>query len=91
MLNTYWSKYGATIRSKDGDYYAVRLAANQRINTIEQIYHMNKATNFDEFYEALSMEAHPRYNVIYADKEDNIMYLNNFPINLDKQNRLIHP
>ena len=32
---------------------------------------------FDEFYEALSMEAHPRYNVIYADKEGNIMYLNN--------------
>lgn len=74
---TYWSKYGATIRSKDGDYYAVRLAANQRINTIEQIYRMNKASNFDEFYEALSMEAHPRYNVIYADKEGNIMYLNN--------------
>lgn len=73
----YWSKYGATVKSKDGDFYAVRLAANQRINTIEEIYHMNKAKNFDEFYEALSMEAHPRYNVIYADREGNIMYLNN--------------
>lgn len=73
----YWSKYGATVKSKDGNFYAVRLAANQRINTIEEIYRMNKAKNFDEFYEALSMEAHPRYNVIYADKEGNIMYLNN--------------
>ncbi len=74
---TYWSKHGATIKSKDGEFYSVRLGANQRINTIEQIYRMNKASNFDEFYEALSMEAHPRYNVIYADKEGNIMYLNN--------------
>jgi len=74
---TYWSKHGATIKSKDGDFYSVRLAANQKINTIEEIYRMNKAKNFDEFYEALSMEAHPRYNVIYADREGNIMYLNN--------------
>lgn len=73
----YWSKYGATVRSKDGNFYAVRLAANQRINTIEEIYRMNKAKNFDEFYDALSMEAHPRYNVVYADREGNIMYLNN--------------
>lgn len=74
---TYWSKHGATIKSKDGDFYSVRLGANQHVNTIEQIYRMNKASNFDEFYEALSMEAHPRYNVIYADKEGNVMYLNN--------------
>lgn len=73
----YWSKYGATIKSKDGDFYSVRLAANQKINTIEQIYRMNKSRNFDEFYEALKMEAHPRYNIVYADRDGNIMYLNN--------------
>ena len=74
---TYWSKHGATIKSKDGNFYSVRLAANQKINTVEQIYRMNKAQNFDEFYGALKMEAHPRYNIVYADKEGNIMYLNN--------------
>ena len=74
---TYWSKHGATIKSKDGDFYSVRLGANQHVNAVEQIYRMNKASNFDEFYEALSMEAHPRYNVIYADKDGNVMYLNN--------------
>lgn len=74
---TYWSKYGATIKSKDGDYYSVRMAANQKVNTIEQMFRMNKASNFEEFYDALSMEAYPRYNVVYADKEGNIMYLNN--------------
>ncbi len=74
---TYWSKQGATIRSKDGEFFAVRMAANQKVNTIEQMYRMNKASNFDEFYAALSMEAYPRYNVIYGDREGNIMYLNN--------------
>jgi acyl-homoserine-lactone acylase len=74
---TYWSKHGAAIKSKDGEFFAVRMAANQKVNTIEQMFRMNKASNFDEFYEALRMEAYPRYNVVYADKEGNIMYLNN--------------
>lgn len=74
---TYWSKYGATIRSKDGEYFAVRMGATQHINTLEQMLRMNKARNLDEFYEALRMEAYPRYNIIYGDKAGNIMYLNN--------------
>ncbi len=74
---TYWSDYGATVRSKDGEFFAIRMGANQKVNTIEQMFRMNKASNFDEFYAALSMDAYPRYNVIYADKQGNIMYLNN--------------
>lgn len=74
---TYWTKYGATLRSKDGEFYAIRLGANERVNTLEQMFRMNKARNFDEFYDALSMDAYPRYNVVYADREGNIMYLNN--------------
>jgi len=74
---TYWSKYGATVKSKDGEFFSIRMAANQTINTIEQMYRMNKAANFDEFYSALCMEAYPRYNIVYADREGNIMYLNN--------------
>jgi len=74
---TYWSEYGATIRSKDGEFFSVRMGANQHVNTLEQMLRMNKARNLDEFYEALSMEAYPRYNIIYGDREGNIMYLNN--------------
>ncbi|MCF8258381.1 MAG: penicillin acylase family protein [Flavobacteriales bacterium] len=74
---TYWTEHGAALRSKDGEFFAIRMGANQRVNTIEQMYRMNKASNFDEFYSALSMDTYPRYNVIYADKEGNIMYLNN--------------
>lgn len=74
---TYWTEHGAALRSRDGEVYAVRMGANQRIHTIEQMYRMNRATSLDEFYTALSMDAYPRYNVIYADREGNIMYLNN--------------
>ncbi len=74
---TYWTEHGAALRSKDGSTYALRMGANQRVNTIEQMYRMNKATDLDEFYGALSMDAYPRYNIIYADKQGNIMYMNN--------------
>jgi acyl-homoserine-lactone acylase len=74
---TYWSAYGATLRSKDGELFSVRMGANQHVNTLEQMLRMNKARSLDEFREALSMEAYPRYNIIYGDREGNIMYLNN--------------
>ena len=38
---------------------------------------MNKAKNFDEFYEILEMNQIPGYNIGYADKDDNIFYISN--------------
>lgn len=74
---TYWSKFGATLKSPNGNYYAVKFAANEKIRAGEQWYRMDKAKNFDEFYEALQMESISMFNIIYADKDDNVMYLNN--------------
>lgn len=74
---TYWSKLGATLKSPDGHYYAVKFAANERVAVGEQWYRMDKANNFDEFYSALQMESISMFNIIYADKDDNILYLNN--------------
>ena len=74
---TYWSEYGATLESPDGNFYAVKLPANEKVRVGEQWYRMDKAKNFDEFYAAMQMESISMFNVIYADKEDNIMYLNN--------------
>ncbi|MCB9186125.1 MAG: penicillin acylase family protein [Flavobacteriales bacterium] len=74
---TYWSKYGATLESPNGNFYAVKLPANERVRVGEQWYRMDKASNFEEFYAAMQMESISMFNVIYADKEDNIMYLNN--------------
>lgn len=72
----YKSKHGIVIKNKDG-YYALRFSANQRIAAAEQWYKMNKASNFEEFQEALKMQQIPCFNVVYADKEDNIYNLGN--------------
>lgn len=73
---TYWSKHGFVLKSKKGDFYAIRFTGNEVINAPEQWYRMNKAKNFEEFKEAMNMIAIPRFNTVYADKEDNIYYVN---------------
>ncbi len=75
-MMTYWSKYGTTIKSKNKAYYSVKLPANEDSRSPEQIYRMNKARNFTEFNAAIHMHATPRYNIIYADRFDTIMYCN---------------
>ena len=38
---------------------------------------MSKASNFEEFENALGLVGIPRFNIVYADKEDNIFYMSN--------------
>ena len=38
---------------------------------------MNKAKNFDEFEDALKLLGIPRFNIVYADRDDNIFYMSN--------------
>ena len=70
----YWSRYGATIKNAKG-FYSIRLTANQDIRAIEQWWRMNKAKNFTEFYNALSMQGLSMFNIIYADRYDTIFYM----------------
>jgi acyl-homoserine-lactone acylase len=44
---------------------------------LEEWYRMNKARNFTEFYQALSMTSLPMFNIIYADRYDTIFYISN--------------
>ncbi|MEO6730098.1 MAG: penicillin acylase family protein [Ferruginibacter sp.] len=74
--NVYWSKYGATVKSKQG-VFALRLPANMDCKAMEQWYRMNKAKNFTEFYNALAMTSLPMFNIVYADKYDTIFYISN--------------
>jgi len=69
----YESVYGPVLEH-EGKYFAVRFPSAFDIRAAEQWYRMNKATNFAEFTDALKMMAFPGLNVIYADKENNIMY-----------------
>jgi acyl-homoserine-lactone acylase len=74
----YWSVYGATLASKSKkDFYSVRTSANMSCGFAEQYYYMDKATNFDEFYKALQLQGFPMFNIVYADKEGNIFFIDN--------------
>jgi acyl-homoserine-lactone acylase len=75
---TYWSVYGATLASKSGkDFYSIRTSANMSSSFGEQYYFMNKAKNYEEFYKALQIQGFPLFNIIYADKEGNIFFIDN--------------
>ena len=72
----YWSKYGATMKNKQG-FFSIRLGANMKIGVLDQWYQMNKAKNFTEFYTALNRQELSMFNIMYADKYDTIFYINN--------------
>lgn len=72
----YWSKYGATMKNEQG-VFAIRLGANMEIRALEQWYRMNKAKNFTQFYDAISLQGLSMFNIVYADKHDTIFYVNN--------------
>lgn len=75
-MMTYWSKYGCTLKSgKSNNFYSLRFPGNESILAGEQLYRMNKAHNYKEFWDALRVHAIVLFNVIYADKDDNIFYL----------------
>ncbi len=72
----YWSKYGATVKTKKG-VFSMRLPANMDCKALEEWYRMNKARNYTEFYKALSMTSLPMFNIVYADRYDTIFYISN--------------
>lgn len=72
----WWSKYGPTLKTSKG-VFALRVPALMDIRALEQWYRMNKARNFAEFYQALSMNSLPMFNITYADRFDTIFYISN--------------
>ncbi len=72
----YWSKYGATMKNKQG-FFSIRVGANMRIGALDQWYQMNKAKNYTEFYNILSKQELSMFNIMYADNRDTVFYVNN--------------
>jgi acyl-homoserine-lactone acylase len=73
----YKSKYGLTFKNKDG-FYSVRFPGSMTsFKAAEQWFRMNKAQNLEGFMEALRWQGIGCTNIVYADKEQNIMYLGN--------------
>ena len=71
-----WSVYGPVVRQDHGTY-AIRYAGYGRVDIFQQLYQMNKATNFDEWRAALANGGLPMFNVGYADEAGNVYYVYN--------------
>jgi acyl-homoserine-lactone acylase len=71
-----WSVYGPAVRNGDA-LYAVRFAGYGQVGIWEQLYRMNKASNFDEWQAAVRTRQLPTFNIVYADRTGNIYYLYN--------------
>lgn len=70
-----YSLHGPVVGEKGNKAYAVRIAGLENANIFKQYHKMGKAKNLAEFESALRMLQNPMFNVIYADRDGNILYL----------------
>lgn len=61
------SAHGPVIETKTATY-AIRYAGMGEIRQLEQYYRLNKSTGLDSFLEAMSINALPSINYVFADK-----------------------
>lgn len=80
-----YSKHGPVIGEKNGKAYAVRIAGLENAFMAEQYHKMGMAKNLVEFETAVKMLQNPMFNIVYADKAGNIMYLfnGNVPVRME--------
>lgn len=73
----YRNIHGPVLNSSENkdEFYAFRYPAFMSANGPLQWYRMNKTTNFAEFKDVLEMMGISLFNIVYADKEDNIYYV----------------
>lgn len=71
------SEHGPVIGERKGKAYALRIAGLENAHLNAQYHNMAQATNWPQFESALKMQQSPMFNVVYADKAGNILYLFN--------------
>lgn len=72
----YRSEHGPVIEAAHGTY-AVRYAGMGEIRQLEQYMSLNLATDWSQFSDAMSLNALPSINYIYADKTGNVAFIHN--------------
>ncbi len=72
----YRSVHGPVFRAAHGTY-ALRYAGAGELRQVEQWYRMNRATNFDEWREAMRMQAFASFNFVYADRTGVLFFVHN--------------
>ncbi len=70
------SRHGPVIEADHGTY-AIRYAGRGEIRQLEQYYGLNRAENWQEFSAAMSLNALPSINYVYADKTGTIAFIHN--------------
>jgi penicillin amidase/acyl-homoserine-lactone acylase len=70
------SVHGPVLRTTHGTY-ALRYVGMNEVRQLEQYYRLNRATNYEEWHSALSMQALPSINYVYADREGRVAYFYN--------------
>ena len=74
--SVFWSAHGPALKTDHGAW-AIRYAGIGRaVRSGEQWFRMNKARDFGEWKQAMSMQAIPMFNTVYADRE-HIFYVYN--------------
>ncbi len=73
------SIHGPVMEFEHGTY-ALRISSIKNLKFLEEWYRMGKATNFNEFRNAMEIHALPMFNTGYADKDGNIFYVYNAKI-----------
>ena len=74
-LNLRRTVHGPIIKEEDGDPIALRVAGLDKPFMLEQYWKMSTAHNFTEFETQVKRLQPPMYNVIYADRDGHIEYL----------------
>ena len=69
--------HGPIVAEHEGRPLALRLAGLAEGGWFEQWYRMSRARSLDEFKQALRLVAIPYMNVVYADRDGNILYVYN--------------
>jgi len=77
-----YSIHGPVVGTKDDKGYAIRLVGMENAGVFEQFHRMAGSTNLTEFESAMKLMQNPMFNIIYSDRDGNIMYLfnGNIPI-----------
>ena len=70
------SEHGPVIQNDHGTY-AVRYAGMGEVRQLEQWLAMSKAQNFEQWRDAMRVQAFASFNFVYADREGNTMFVHN--------------
>jgi penicillin amidase len=66
-----FSRWGP-VRTAEDDSYAIQWTAHKESTTLAALWHMNHASNYEEFERALRSWDTPAQNILYADVDSNL-------------------